>query len=96
MSLASAACISELNALGRGLDYMEFHKNGSVSISMVRTFIAKNESPVKRWAPFVIPPLPQKPELCPVKALEHYLCLSKDFGGVNNCLGGKQMAVIYL
>ena len=56
LSLGSAARISELTAFGRGDDYMEFLPDGSVKISMVKIFLAENEDPDNRWAPFHIPP----------------------------------------
>ena len=57
-SLASAARISELHAFGRGSEYITFNEDGSASVAMIRSFVAKNESPVNQWAPFEIPPLP--------------------------------------
>ena len=48
---------------------------------MVKTFLAKNEDPDNRWAPFHIPPLPELPELCPVTTLKRFLELSKHFSG---------------
>ena len=48
LSLASAARISELTAFGRGNDFIKFLNDGAVKISMVKTFLAKNEDPSNR------------------------------------------------
>ena len=81
LSLGSVARISELTAFGRGEEYLEFSSDGSVKISMLGIFLAKNEDPDNRWAPFHIPPLPEFPELCPVTTLKRFLELSKHFAG---------------
>ena len=77
LSLASGGRISEITALMRGEEYIQFLPSGEAKLAPDRAFLAKNESPSARWEPWRIPPLPDFPLLCPVRALQHYLHLTK-------------------
>ena len=73
LALASGARISELAALSRAKGFVSFLSSGEVSLSPHPKFLAKNEDPQHRWAPWKILPLPQDPSLCPVESLRAYL-----------------------
>ena len=78
ISLASAGRISEITALQRGDDSIQYLASGDVRLTPDELFMAKNESSDDRWEPWSIPPLPEYPPLCPVTALRRYLELTKD------------------
>ncbi|XP_064108640.1 uncharacterized protein LOC135217003 [Macrobrachium nipponense] len=73
LSLASGARISELSALSRDPNHVEFLPTGEVLLSPERSFIAKNEDPLMRWEPWKVVPLPQDTSLCPVSTLRAFL-----------------------
>ncbi|XP_066986091.1 uncharacterized protein [Macrobrachium rosenbergii] len=73
LSLASGARISELSALSRESNHVDFLPSGEVQLSPDQTFLAKNEDPQNRWSPWKIIPLPEDPSLCPVVTLKVYL-----------------------
>ena len=76
ITLASSGRISEVTALMRGGEHIQFLQTGEARLTPDRAFLAKNESPSDRWEPWVITPLPQFPALCPVRALKQYLLLT--------------------
>ena len=73
IALASGARLSEMAALSRDKGFAVFLPSGEVSLSPHPKFLAKNEDPQNRWAPWKILPLPQDLSLCPVEALRSYL-----------------------
>ena len=50
-SLGSARHMSELTALSRGDDSVQFLASGAVRLSPDKSFFMKNESPNERWEP---------------------------------------------
>ncbi|XP_068216983.1 uncharacterized protein [Palaemon carinicauda] len=66
ISLASGTRISELSALSREPDHIDFLSSGEILISRDRKFLAKNEDPQNKWTPWKTFPLPQDLSLCPV------------------------------
>ncbi|XP_064119590.1 uncharacterized protein LOC135224502 [Macrobrachium nipponense] len=78
MALASGARISELLALSRNPDHVEFLPSGEVLLSPDRKFLAKNEDPQNRWAPWKIIPLTQDASLCPIVTLKSYLARTSE------------------
>ena len=77
LTLASGGRISEITALRRGGEYVQFLQSGEARLAPDRAFLAKNETPSNRWEPWHITPLPDFPPLCPVTALQRYLHLTK-------------------
>lgn len=73
VSLASGARISELSALSREPNHVDFLPSGEVLLIPHPTFLAKNEDPQHRWSPWKILPLPLDLSLCPVHTLRAYL-----------------------
>ena len=73
IALASGARMSEMAALARDKGFAVFLPSGEVSLSPHPKFLAKNEDPQNRWAPWKIIPLQQDSSLCPVESLCAYL-----------------------
>ncbi|XP_068225652.1 uncharacterized protein [Palaemon carinicauda] len=73
MAMASGARISELAALSRNPENLDFLPSGEVLLSPDRAFLAKNEDPQNRWSPWKIIPLPEDASLCPVATLRAFL-----------------------
>ena len=77
MSLASAGRISEMAALQRGDGNIKILESGAVRLTPDPVFLAKNEPSDDRWDSWVIPALPEFPQLCPVANLKKYLDMTK-------------------
>ncbi|XP_068229258.1 uncharacterized protein [Palaemon carinicauda] len=75
-AMASGARISELAALSRNPENIDFLPTGEVLLTPDRAFLAKNEDPQNRWSPWKIISLPQDPSLCPVTTLRTFLARS--------------------
>ena len=90
MSLASAGRISEIAALHRGSDSIQFLQSGSVKLKPDPLFLAKNESAEIRREPWIIPPLPEFPPLCPVRNLCKYLDMTKCYSSGQLLRGEKE------
>ena len=71
LGIAMGARVSELHALRRG-DHFCVITEYSATFSF-GSFLAKNENPMKRRPPIVVPAMPSNPALCPVQTLKKYL-----------------------
>ena len=79
LAMASGARMSELVALLRGDNHVQFLESGEVLLFPDPAFLAKNELPTRRWGPWRIAPLPEDPSLCPVECLRGYLAASSNW-----------------
>ena len=73
IAMASGARLSEVVALVRDRDHIQFGDSGEALLYPDPFFLAKNELPTKRRGPMRIRPLPEDPSLCPVVCLKKYL-----------------------
>ncbi|XP_068238901.1 uncharacterized protein [Palaemon carinicauda] len=72
-TMASGARISELAALSRNPENLDFLPSGEVLLSPDGAFLAKNEDPQNRWSPWKIIPLPLDASLCLIVTLRAFL-----------------------
>lgn len=78
VSLATAARVSEIHALSVEPDCLRFNIDGSVSLLTAPGFLAKNRLPEMGNQSFLLHPLIDEEELCPVKYLQLYLSKTGD------------------
>ena len=71
LAIAMGACISGVEALKRGDEYLLLR--GDCAIFSFGDFLAKNERPLSRRDPVTIQSLPSNKKLCPVATLRQYL-----------------------
>ena len=77
VAMASAARVSEIQALSRDDLHISFNSAGEALLRPNRAFLAKNEASDNRWKPWKIIPCLEEPDLCPVHALRDYLSRTK-------------------
>ena len=86
VTLATALRISEVHALSTHQDCLRRNMDGSVTLLTFPGFVAKNKTPLAGAQRVTLHPLKDCPTLCPVQALEDYLCRTQKLRSDNTSL----------